>query len=71
MSGNHNTANLARYGGDVREAIHTFDLFGVRVHWEHLVSAIPQFLEHGVGGNVRVPRDARNSKAISLKEPCN
>lgn len=71
MGGNHNTANLARYGGDVREALHTLDLFGVRVHWEYLVSAIPQFLEHGVGGNVRVPRDARNSKAISLKKPCN
>ena len=65
MGGNQNTIELTGYGSDIRVTLHTLDLLGVGVHREHLVPAIPQFLEHGVGGDVSVPRDARNSDAVS------
>ena len=67
MGGNHDAVELTWYGSDVRVTRHTFDLFGVGVHRENLVPAIPQFLEHRVSGDVRVPRDARNSDAVSAE----
>ncbi len=52
--------NLVHHGG-----------FLIRVRREHLVNAVLQFLEHGVGVDGSAPWDACNSDAVSSKEPCN
>ena len=54
MGGNHNTVNVAGYGRDVRATLYALDNFSVGIDGKHFVSAIPEFLEHGVGSNVRM-----------------
>jgi hypothetical protein len=68
MGGNHNTVNVAGYGHDVRVTLYALENFGVGIDGKHFVSAIPEFLEHGIGGNVRMSRNACYRKALSLKE---
>jgi len=71
MGGNHNTVNVAGYGHDVRATLYALDNFGVGIDGKHFVSAIPKFLEHGIGSDVGMSRNACYSKALSLKESCN
>ena len=70
MGGNHNTVNVAGYGHDVRATLYALDNFGVGIDGKHFVSAIPKFLEHGIGSDVGMSRNACYSKALSLKESC-
>jgi len=68
MGGNHNTVNIAGYRHDVRVALYALDNFGVGIDGKHLVPAVPKFLEHGIGSNVRVARNACYHKVFSFKE---
>jgi hypothetical protein len=68
MGGNHNTVNVARYRKDVRVTLNALDNFSVGIDGKHFVSAIPEFLEYGIGSNVRMSRNACYRKALSLKE---
>jgi hypothetical protein len=71
MGSNNDTAKFTWYGGDIRVTPDTLDLFGVGIHWEHLVPVLPELFEDGVGRNICMPRYAGNSEAVLLKEPCN
>ena len=66
MGGNYNTGNGAGQGDDVRVTLYALDNFGVRIDGKHFVSAIPKLLEHGIGRDVRMPRNACYRKALSL-----
>jgi hypothetical protein len=71
MGGNHNTVNVAGYRYDARVTLYALDTFGVGIDGKHFVPAIPKFLEHGIGSDVRMSRNACYCKALSLKESCN
>jgi hypothetical protein len=70
MGGNHNAVNVAGYGPDVRVTLYALDNIGVGIDGKHFVPAIPKFLEHGIGSDVGMSRNACHRKALSLEESC-